>query len=111
MYNLNVPIKAKDSPWYAVQMGSVASTVATNIEFFSISTKNSNYVFDFAIKHAIPRRNVTTLSSGFDRDNYPNIPICFLQETDNTAEHNPSSSTTIVIQSRRSSLPECHRLP
>lgn len=42
---------------------------------FSISTKNSNYVFDFAIKHAIPRRNVTTLSSGFDRDNYPNMPI------------------------------------
>ena len=97
MYNLNVPIKAKDPPWFAIQMGSVADSVAANIEYFSISTKNSNYVFDFAIKHAIPRRNVTTLSSGFDRDNYPNIPICFLQETDNTAVHNPSSSTTIGI--------------
>ena len=44
---------------------------------FSISTKKSNCVFDFAIKQAIPRRNVTTLSSGFDRDNYPNMPICY----------------------------------
>ncbi len=24
-------IKAKDSPWYAVRMGSVASTVGTNV--------------------------------------------------------------------------------
>ena len=27
-------IKAKDSPWYAVLMGSVASTVETKIGFF-----------------------------------------------------------------------------
>ena len=33
-------------------------------------------IFDFAIKPAIPRCNVTTLFSGFDRDNYPNMPIC-----------------------------------
>lgn len=31
MYNLNVPIKAKDPPWFAVQMGSVADSVATKI--------------------------------------------------------------------------------
>lgn len=89
--------KSKRPALVRCSTGSVASTVASNIEYFSISTKNSNYVFDFAIKHAIPRRNVTTLSSGFDRDNYPNIPICFLQETDNTAVHNPSSSATIGI--------------
>ena len=31
MYNLNVPIKAKDPPWFAVQMGSLADSVATKI--------------------------------------------------------------------------------
>ena len=32
MYNLNVPIKAKDPPWFAVQIGSVADSVAANID-------------------------------------------------------------------------------
>ena len=31
MYNLNVPIKAKDPPWFAVQMGSVADSVVAKI--------------------------------------------------------------------------------
>lgn len=31
LYNLNVPIKAKDPPWFAVQMGSVADSVAAKI--------------------------------------------------------------------------------
>ena len=31
VYNLNVPIKAKDPPWFAVQMGSVADSVAVKI--------------------------------------------------------------------------------
>ncbi len=31
MYNLNVPVKAKDPPWFAVQMGSVADSVVAKI--------------------------------------------------------------------------------
>jgi hypothetical protein len=31
VYNLNVPIKAKDPPWFAVQMGSVADSVVVKI--------------------------------------------------------------------------------
>ena len=31
VYNLNVPIKAKDPPWFAVQMGSVADSVDAKI--------------------------------------------------------------------------------
>lgn len=57
---------------------------------FSISSKNSNYVFDFAIKHAIPRRNVTTLPSGFDRDNYPNMPICSTSRSEQYRHAKPS---------------------
>ena len=41
MYNLNVPIKAKDPPWFAVQMGSVADSVAANIR---IIIDNTNFL-------------------------------------------------------------------
>ena len=40
MYNLNVPIKAKDPPWFAVQMGSVADSVAAKIR---IIIDNTNF--------------------------------------------------------------------
>lgn len=38
MYNLNVPIKAKDPPWFAVQMGSVADSVAAKIRIIIYNT-------------------------------------------------------------------------
>ncbi len=39
VYNLNVPIKkAKDPPWFAVQMGSVADSVVTNIQIIVDNT-------------------------------------------------------------------------
>lgn len=41
MYNLNVPIKAKDPPWFAVQMGSVADSVAAKIR---IIIDNTNFL-------------------------------------------------------------------
>uniref|UniRef100_UPI003FF03441 hypothetical protein n=1 Tax=Alloprevotella sp. TaxID=1872471 RepID=UPI003FF03441 len=41
VYNLNVPIKAKDPPWFAVQMGSVADSVATKIR---IIIDNTNFL-------------------------------------------------------------------
>ena len=40
LYNLNVPIKAKDPPWFAVQMGSVADSVAAKIR---IIIDNTNF--------------------------------------------------------------------
>ena len=40
LYNLNVPIKAKDPPWFAVQMGSVADSVAAKIR---IIINNTNF--------------------------------------------------------------------
>ena len=40
MYNLNVPIKAKDPPWFAVQMGSVADSVVAKIR---IIIDNTNF--------------------------------------------------------------------
>ncbi|MDY3354749.1 MAG: hypothetical protein SOW79_01015, partial [Prevotella sp.] len=40
-YNLNVPIKAKDPPWFAVQMGSVADSVAAKIR---IIIDNTNFL-------------------------------------------------------------------
>lgn len=40
LYNLNVPIKAKDPPWFAVQMGSVADSVAAKIQ---IIIDNTNF--------------------------------------------------------------------
>ena len=40
VYNLNVPIKAKDPPWFAVQMGSVADSVAAKIR---IIIDNTNF--------------------------------------------------------------------
>ena len=40
VYNLNVPIKAKDPPWFAVQMGSVADSVLQKIR---IIIDNTNY--------------------------------------------------------------------
>jgi hypothetical protein len=40
VYNLNVPIKAKDPPWFAVQMGSVADSVAAKIR---IIINNTNF--------------------------------------------------------------------
>ena len=41
MYNLNVPIKAKDPPWFAVQMGSVADSVAAKVR---IIIDNTNFL-------------------------------------------------------------------
>ena len=41
MYNLNVPIKAKDPPWFAVQMGSVADSVVAKIR---IIIDNTNFL-------------------------------------------------------------------
>ena len=41
LYNLNVPIKAKDPPWFAVQMGSVADSVAAKIR---IIIDNTNFL-------------------------------------------------------------------
>jgi len=41
VYNLNVPIKAKDPPWFAVQMGSVADSVAAKIR---IIIDNTNFL-------------------------------------------------------------------
>ena len=38
MYNLNVPIKAKDPPWFAVQMGSVADSVAKKVQIIIDNT-------------------------------------------------------------------------
>ena len=40
MYNLYVPIKAKDPPWFAVQMGSVADSVVAKIQ---IIIDNTNF--------------------------------------------------------------------
>ena len=40
VYTLNVPIKAKDPPWFAVQMGSVADSVAARIR---IIIENTNF--------------------------------------------------------------------
>ena len=37
---VNVPIKAKDPPWFAVQMGSVADSVAAKIR---IIIDNTNF--------------------------------------------------------------------
>ena len=37
-YNLNVPIKAKDPPWFAVQMGSVADSVVAKIRIIIDNT-------------------------------------------------------------------------
>ena len=39
----NVPIKAKDPPWFAVQMGSVADSVATKIRIIIDNTKYWSY--------------------------------------------------------------------
>ena len=44
MYNLNVPIKAKDPPWFAVQMGSVADSVIAKIRI--IIQKSHRYGLD-----------------------------------------------------------------
>lgn len=41
MYNLNVPIKAKDPPWFAVQIGSVADSVVAKIR---IIIDNPNFL-------------------------------------------------------------------
>ena len=41
VHNLNVPIKAKDPPWFAVQMGSVADSVAAKIR---IIIDNTNFL-------------------------------------------------------------------
>ena len=49
MYNLNVPIKAKDPPWFAVQMGSVADSVAAKIR---IIIDNTNFLA--RKNHSIP---------------------------------------------------------
>ena len=48
-------IKAKDSPWYAVLMGSVASTVAANIRQFCF------YLFLLSIGLGCPRLNISQL--------------------------------------------------
>ena len=40
VYNLNVPIKAKDPPWFAVQMGSVADSVVATLQ---IMIDNTNF--------------------------------------------------------------------
>ena len=53
MYNLNVPIKAKDPPWFAVQMGSVADSVAVKIR---IIIDNINFL---ARKSTIKRISLT----------------------------------------------------
>ena len=50
MYNLNVPIKAKDPPWFAVQMGSVADSVVAKIIFYFIEHEQSQFLVK-AIKH------------------------------------------------------------
>ena len=55
MYNLNVPIKAKDPPWFAVQMGSVADSVAAKIRI----------IIDNAI--FLERKIVNTLSMFLDK--------------------------------------------
>ena len=54
VYNLNVPIKAKDPPWFAVQMGSVADSVAANIR---IIIDNTN----FLARKIMPKWNSLTL--------------------------------------------------
>ena len=75
MYNLNVPIKAKDPPWFAVQMGSVADSVAANIRIIidntnflarKITKKRNSFTYLYlimlnqALNHTLP-----TKQSGF----------------------------------------------
>ena len=75
VYNLNVPIKAKDPPWFAVQMGSVADSVAANIQIIidntnflarKITKKRNSFTYLYlimlnqALNHTLP-----TKQSGF----------------------------------------------
>ena len=56
-----IPNKAKDPPWYAVQVGSVASTVAAKIVFFPNPQKFFNYFINEQLK-----LGTTADDTGFD---------------------------------------------
>ncbi len=60
VYNLNVPIKAKDPPWFAVQMGSVADSVAANIRTI---IDNTNFPARKLRKSGFQGKSVTSVTS------------------------------------------------
>ena len=60
MYNLNVPIKAKDPPWFAVQMGSVADSVVAKIQTI---IDNTNFPARKLRKRGIQGKSVTSVTS------------------------------------------------
>ena len=60
MYNLNVPIKAKDPPWFAVQMGSVADSVVAKIQTI---IDNTNFPARKLRKSGFQGKSVTSVTS------------------------------------------------